>query len=260
MKKSTASLPRSPALSRVMAMTHRTMLELLRDPLSWIFALALPLGLLGLFTLIDSRIPPEAGVEQFRPAAIGPGMLIFSQSFLTLFVSLLVSGDRDSAFLTRLQVTPATALDFHLGYTVPGLLLGLAQGLLTMASLWILTLLRGEALSLLGCLAALVCGIPALIFSIGLGILLGSLLSPKAAPGIASVGITVSSFLGGCWMDISLMGDGFAWVCEALPWYPAVRMGRAVLGLGDFRPVDLLICLGWAMLVHGICLYRAKGA
>ncbi len=254
MKKFVASLP------RVTAMTHRTMLELLRDPLSWIFALALPLGLLGLFTLIDTRIPPEAGVEQFRSAAIGPGMLIFSQSFLTLFVSLLVSGDRDSAFLTRLQVTPATALDFHLGYGLPGMLLGLAQGLLTMGSLWLLTLLRGDALSLGGCLVALVCGLPGLIFVIGLGILLGSLLSPKAAPGIASVVITVSSFLGGCWMDITLMGDGFVTVCELLPWYPAVRMGRAVLGLGEFRPVDILVCLGWAVCIHVACLLRTKKA
>ncbi len=246
------------SFSRIRSLTKRTVLEVTRDPLSWIFALALPLGLLAIFTLIDSRIPPEAEVNQFRPAVIGPGMLIFSQSFLTLFVSLLVSGDRDNAFLTRLQVTPTTALDFHLGYTFPGLLLGLVQGFLTMVSLWLLSLLRGESLSFFGCLVSVVAGIPTLLFSIGLGILLGSLLSAKAAPGISSVVISVSSFLGGCWMDIALMGEGFATVCMFLPWYPAVRLGRAILGIDNILTTDIAVCLIWAVLVHGACLLQRK--
>ncbi len=250
---------RTFSLSRIRSLSHRTMLEMLRDPLSWVFSLALPLGLLGMFTLIDARIPSEAGVTQFRPAVIGPGMLIFSQSFLTLFVSLLVSGDRDNAFLTRLQVTPATPVDFHLGYTLPGLLLGLVQGFLTMAATWFLSLLRGEMLSVWGCLGTLLAGIPTLVFSIGLGIFLGSLLSPKAAPGISSVMITLSSFLGGCWMDITLMGYGFAAVCRFLPWYPAVRLGRAILGSGQVQVLDGVICICWAVVLHMVCLLRQKG-
>ena len=92
---------------RVLALSERTGKELIRDPLSWVFALAFPLLMLFLFRIIHSSIPPEAGMTQFAPASIGPGILIFAQCFLTLFVSLLVSGDRDSALLTRLRVTPA---------------------------------------------------------------------------------------------------------------------------------------------------------
>ena len=130
---------------RIRALSGRTVKELVRDPLSWIFALAFPLVMLALFTVINSKIPPEAGMTQFAPVSVGPGILVFAQSFLILFVSLLVSGDRDSALLTRLQVTPAAPSEFHLGYTLPAVLLGLVQGFLTMTVVWVLSLSGGEA-------------------------------------------------------------------------------------------------------------------
>ena len=235
---------------RIRALSSRTVKELVRDPLSWIFALAFPLVMLALFTVINSKIPPEAGMTQFAPVSVGPGILVFAQSFLILFVSLLVSGDRDSALLTRLQVTPAAPSEFHLGYTLPAVLLGLVQGLLTMAAVWVLSLSGGEALSFMGCLAAVFFTIPAMLFCIGLGMLLGTLLSAKAAPGISSAILSAASFLGGCWMDVALLGDGFETVCTLLPWYPAVRMGRAVLGSGTWHLQDLAVTVLWAVLVH----------
>lgn len=242
---------------RVRALSRRTAKELLRDPLSWIFALAFPLVMLGLFTVIDSRIPPEAGVTQFAPASVGPGILVFAQCFLTLFVSLLVSGDRDCALLTRLQVTPAAPAEFHLGYTLPAVLLGLAQGILTMTAVWLLSLSAGEALPPGGCLAAVFCGIPTMVFCIGLGVFLGTLLSQKAAPGISSAILSAAAFLGGCWMDTALLGAVFETVCTLLPWYPAVRMGRAVLGGGPWLLRDLAAAILWAALAH-LAAYGAR--
>lgn len=244
---------------RVLALSERTGKELIRDPLSWVFALAFPLLMLFIFRIINDSIPPEAGITQFAPASIGPGILIFAQCFLTLFVSLLVSGDRDSALLTRLRVTPAGPMEFHLGYTLPTVLLGLVQSLLTMGVVWIMALADGTPLSLAGCLLAILCALPLMLFCIGFGILLGTLLSVKAAPGVASVVLSAAAFLGGCWMDISLLGDGFAAVCTVLPWFPAVRMGRALLGTGTWLWQDLAVTTAWALLVHlAACLLRRK--
>ena len=176
-----------------------------------------------------------------------------------LFVSLLVSGDRDSALLTRLRVTPAGPMEFHLGYTLPPVLLGLVQSLLTMGAVWVMALADGTPLSLADCLLVILCTLPLMLFCIGFGILLGTLLSVKAAPGVASAILSAAAFLGGCWMDISLLGDKFAAVCTALPWFPAVRMGRAILGTGTWLWQDLAVTAAWALLVHAAaCLLRRK--
>lgn len=240
----------STRTGRILALSGRTVSELCRDPLSWIFALAFPLLMLALFSIINSRIPPEAAMTQFRPGNIGPGILVFAQNFLTLFVALLVSGDRDNAFLTRLLVSPAAPSEFHWGYTLPAMVLGMLQGTLTMTAVWLLSLTGGDALSFAGCMGAVVCTVPSMVFCVGLGILFGRLLSQKAAPGIASAVLSLSSFLGGCWMDVTLLGDVFAGICTVLPWYPAVRIGRWLLGTADFVPADAAVMCLWAAGIH----------
>jgi len=247
----------STRTGRILALSGRTVTELCRDPLSWIFALAFPFLMLLLFRLIDSRIPAEAAMTQFRPGNIGPGILVFAQNFLTLFVALLVSGDRDNAFLTRLLASPAVPAEFHWGYTLPAMVLGVLQGVLTMTVVWLLSL-PGAPLSFAGCMGAVVCTVPSMAFCVGLGILLGKLLSSKAAPGIASAVLSLSSFLGGCWMDIHLLGDVYAKICTVLPWYPAVRLGRWLLGTADFVPADLAVMCLWAAGIHGLALLAGR--
>ena len=244
----------STRTGRILALSGRTVTELCRDPLSWIFALAFPLLMLALFWIINSRIPPEAGMTQFLPGNIGPGILVFAQNFLTLFVALLVSGDRDNAFLSRLLASPAVPAEFHWGYALPALFLGILQGILTMTAVWLLSLAGGDALSFAGCMGAVVCTVPSMVFCVGLGILLGKLLSQKAAPGIASAVLSVSSFLGGCWMDVNLMGEVYAKICTLLPWYPAVRTGRWLLGMTEFVPADLAVVCLWAAGIHVLAL------
>ncbi|MBR4959869.1 MAG: hypothetical protein IKY52_03120, partial [Clostridia bacterium] len=65
-----------------------------------------------------------------------------------------------------------------------------------------------------------------------------------------------ASFLGGCWMDVSLLGEGFEMVCTLLPWYPSVRLARAVLGGGAWYPADLAVAVLWAAVFHLLCLRR----
>ena len=69
--------------------------------------------------------------------------------------------------------------------------------------------------------------LPILIINIFLGILFGSILNDKSAPGICSIFISISGILGGCWMPIETMG-GFETFCRFLPFYPSVYIGRII--------------------------------
>ena len=77
----------------------------------------------------------------------------------------------------------------------------------------------GVSLDFGGVLAGAVAYFPVVAVMTALGILFGSILSDKSAPGISSAVITVSAVLGGAWMPLETMGS-LETVCGFLPWYP----------------------------------------
>ena len=54
--------------------------------------------------------------SQFEMKYLAPGIVVFSQSFLTLFVGILLATDRNTSFLTRLYVSKAKSYEFVLAY------------------------------------------------------------------------------------------------------------------------------------------------
>ena len=105
-------------------LAQRTLKEMLRDPLTLFFGLAFPILILLLLSLIQSHIP----VDMFRIEQLAPGIVVFGQSFLSLFGALLIARDRSTSFLMRLYAAPVTVLSFLLGYLLPLLPLALMQG------------------------------------------------------------------------------------------------------------------------------------
>src|SRR5574344_2985144 len=98
--------------------------ELIRDPLSIIFAIILPLFLLFIFQQFD--IPDEIySLENFTP-----GIIIFSFSFITLFTATLVAKDRSTSLLTRLYASPMKPISYILGYSLAILPIILIQNIL----------------------------------------------------------------------------------------------------------------------------------
>ena len=78
---------------RMLNFAKRNFKELIRDPLSLIFQIALPLLLLLIFQQFN--IPSESyNIENFTP-----GIIVFGFSFITLFTASLVAKDRTSSFL-----------------------------------------------------------------------------------------------------------------------------------------------------------------
>ena len=44
--------------------------------------------------------------SQFEMKYLAPGIVVFAESFMALFVGILISSDRNTSFLTRLYVSP----------------------------------------------------------------------------------------------------------------------------------------------------------
>ncbi len=246
---------------RTRAFAKRCTLELVRDPLSYVFSLGFPLVMLIVMTLVNNSIPPEAGMTVFRADNLAPAVYVFGLSFLMLFTALLVSKDRAEAFLVRLYISPMRRADFLLGYTVPILVLAFAQGLITMAAAFVVGIFTDVPLDPWGLLLVLPVSVPAALLFVGFGLLFGALFSDKAAPPLSSAIISVSSFLGGMWMDLEHMGGVLVKICDALPFRHAVDAGRKALAM-DFGGIGIHLAavLAWAAVIYALAVlsFRKK--
>lgn len=246
---------------RSLVFSKRTAKEILRDPLTFIFCLGFPLVMLVIMTVINESIPPEAGMKIFEMESLAPGIAVFGLTFIMQFACLQVSKDRSTAFLSRLYTSPMKPADFIMGYTVPILGIALAQCLITFAASAIVAVIAGKCLNLINLLVTVFVNIPAALLFLGLGMLFGTLLNDKAAPGICSILITVACLLGGIWMDVEALG-GMIWkISNALPFYQSVKAARmSVVGQFDEAVKPLIITSVYALAIYvaAVCTMRMK--
>lgn len=210
----------------------RNVKELCRDPLASVFGLALPVGLLLLFTAIGQNAP--LGI--FKVASLAPSVAVFSFSFLMLFSGMLLAKDRQSAFLTRLLTTPLKARDFILAYLLPNIPLALCQVLVC----YLVGACFGFSLGP-AAIASLAILLPSALICIFLGLILGSLFNESQIGGIASLFINVIGIFSGAWMPLDQVGGVIRRIAYALPFAHAVDAAKALargasLGsvMGDF--------------------------
>ncbi len=242
--------------SRTLLFAGRTAREIWRDPLSFVFCLGLPVVMLAAMYLIFGASAPE----QFSLGALTPGIAVFSNAFAMLYMTILCSRDRATAFLCRLYTSPMRTVDFVVGYALPGVVIGAGQLMVCYLS----AILLGVATSSTdwirpaGLLLALITAIPMLVAYVFIGILFGCLFSDKAAPGLCSIIISAGGFLSGAWAPIDLLSEGFRTFCRALPFYPAVLMGRARLSeaapTADNLWVPLLTTAAYAVALGALAV------
>ncbi len=222
--------------SRMRLFSVRVAKEILRDPLSFVFCLGVPVVMLVAMYVIFSPAASQFGLD-----VLTPGIATFSNAFIMLYMALLVSRDRTTAFLCRLYTSPMRNVDFVQGYAIPGMVIGVAQIVIC----WLTAIVTGaisdstDWMAPVGILAAIATALPLMIFYVFVGILFGCLFSDKGAPGLCSVIISGGGFLSGAWAPIETLSGGFQTVCRVLPFYPAVLMGRAALS-GETPTADNL--------------------
>ena len=227
---------------RMLTFAKRNTMELLRDPLTLLFGLGFPLVLLLLMSAIQANIP----VALFEIDRLAPGITVFGLSFITLFSATVISKDRGSALLQRLYTTPMTSVDFIAGYTLPVLPMAIAQTALCYLAAMPLGLRPSVNI-----LCAVLLNIPAALLFVSLGLLFGSILNEKQVGGICGALLTnLSAWLSGIWFDLSLVGDTFRKIANALPFVHAVELERAAVA-GDYAAIlpHLLWVLGYAVIL-----------
>ncbi len=227
---------------KLQALCIRNTKEILRDPVNLGFGLGFPVVLLLLLSAIQANIP----VRLFEIKSLAPGVSVFALSFLTLFSATLIAKDRESALLWRLYTAPLSPWHFILGYAIPMLPIGLAQG----AVCYITAFALGLNLSI-NILLALLLLIPPALFFIFLGLLCGSVLNVKQAGGLCGALFTnLTAWLSGVWFDLNLVGEGFKKIAYALPFVHAVELERSAVS-GEFADIFsyLLWVLAYALII-----------
>ena len=203
---------------RIINFAKRNFKELIRDPISLVFEIVLPIFLLFIFQQFN--IPDES----YKLSNFTPGIILFGFSFITLFTATLIAKDRGSSLLIRLGVSPMKSKDFILGYMLSILPIIIIQDIL----FFIVAILLGLEFSFNIILAILVSLVVSLLF-IFLGILIGSLVSEKATGGLGSLVVQLVCFTSGMYFSKDLVGKFFAVICEILPFESCLNIIKGVL-------------------------------
>lgn len=235
----------------------RNIKEILRDPVNFFFALGFPLALLALLSFINNAIPPEADNPMFAIENLSPGLAMFGTAFMALFAGMLLAKDRTSSFLMRLFTSPMTSAEFILGYSIPMMIMALAQAAITILA----SVLFGLEITVNILPAILVTMLTSLLF-VGLGLLCGSLMNDKAVGGICGAALTnVAGWLSGVFIPIDLIGGAFKAVTEILPFYHSVQAIQAALS-GRFEDIftHLAVVMGYAVVIFvlAVVVFRRK--
>ena len=148
---------------------------------------------------------------------------------------------------------------FNIDVLMPGIIVfAFAFVMLYMAILVSKDRTTGVNLSFGGVLLNFAVDLPVIVVMTAIGILFGSILSDKSAPGVSSAIITISAVLGGAWMPLETMGS-LETVCKFLPWYPATCMGRmAVSGEYEGFWMYLVTDIAYAVVISVLAVIAIK--
>lgn len=203
---------------RILTFTKRNFKEIIRDPLSIIFAILLPLFLLYIF--MQFKIPSEVySIENFTP-----GIIIFSLSFITMFTATLVAKDRSTSLTIRLGVSPMKGIDYILGYGLSVIPIVLIQSILFFA----VAIILGLNFSV-NIIYTILVVIPISVLFILLGILIGTITSEKSSSGVSSIIVQLVAFTSGMYFSTDMVGSTFNTICKILPFKSVLNVTKGIL-------------------------------
>jgi len=225
---------------RTMNFAKRNFKELVRDPLSLIFEILLPIFLLFIFQQFN--IPSDV----FKIENFTPGIIIFGFSFITLFTATLVSKDRSSSLLIRLATSPMKPYEYILGYLISLIPIIVIQDIL----FFLVAILLGLSFSINIFYTIIVSLIVSILF-IAFGILIGSMVSEKASGGVGSLIVQLVVFTSGMYFSKDLVGNFFAKLCELLPFESSLNIIKGVLNnnISMISTQNIIVFLLYSILI-----------
>lgn len=213
------------SLSRIKTLMVRNLKEIIRDPVSLSFTLGLPLVLEILFYCIFHSLSP-----QFEMRYLAPGIVAFSQTFLCLFIGLLIANDRSSSFFARLYVSRVKASEFIISYILAVLPICLVQSSMffVVGGIFDVSLFQVEMIY-----AIFLSLISAFLF-LSIGVLIGCLTNERSVGALSSIVINAHSILSGMWFPNEGLDGVLLNVMNYLPFMNANKLLQNTLnGIPD---------------------------
>ena len=227
-------------MKRAFSFTKKNFIELGRDPAFCVVAVIFPFIFIILLTLINKSGSSETGVvawEFLNYTSLIPSTVVVSSALVMYFMAVLVSKDRKSSLLKRLYVSPMKTPEFLVGYFIIGVVIGIVLLLLSFFGGWLIAACFGDCtyfsknpyFSFGQGMLLILSQIPILLTLLFFGILIGSFLDDKAAPGVCAILLILVGLLGGCFFSMESSGS-FEIFGRCLPFYPSVYIGRVITG------------------------------
>ena len=236
---------------RMINFAKRNIKELIRDPLSLIFEIALPIFLLFIFQQFNIE------ADNFRLENFTPAIILFGFSFITLFTATLIAKDRTSSFLIRLGTSPMKSSDFILGYIFSLLPIVLIQNVL----FFLTAIIMGLKFSL-SIIPTIIVSMIISIFFISMGILIGSLVSEKGTGGLGSIIVQLVCFTSGMYFPKDLVGASFAFICSILPFEACLNIIQATLhnNFSNLTNTNIIVFLIYfiAIILLSIIIFKKR--
>ncbi len=236
---------------RILNFAKRNFKEIIRDPLSIIFSIILPLFLLFIFKQIN--IPNE----NYELQNFTPGIVVFGFSFITLFTAMLISKDRTTSLLVRLGISPMKSIEYILGYMLSIIPIIIIQN----ALFFLLACILGLSFSINIIFAIFISILIAILF-IAIGIIIGSIFTEKASSGISSIIVQLVCFTSGMYFPKELLGDTFAKICEYLPFESCVTIIKGIMNnsleIISIRNIVSFCIYTIMILIIAIVVFRKK--
>lgn len=222
-----------------------------RDPMTWVFALALPPLLLVIFGAIPSFREPEPGLGGLRIVDLyAPILVALGVSILAVYnLPQQFAGYREKGILRRMRTTPVS----------PAALLGavlLVFAMLSVATV-VIVLTLGRVFYAIALPANLLAYAVAFVLMalalLTMGLLVAALApSGASAGGIGLVLFSPLAFFGGLWIPRESMNDVLRTISDFTP------LGAGVQSLQDAAAGDwpallhAAVLLGWIIVAGGL--------
>ena len=245
----------SSSLSRIITLTKRNIQEIVRDPLSLIFIIGLPLVMEVMFYLLF-----HTQTSQFEMKYLAPGIVVFSQTFLSLFIATLISLDKSTSFLTRLFVSKTKPHEFIISYLFSLIPLVLIQSIL----FFLIGIAFDTSLFRIEIIFSILLSLFTSLLFLGLGILFGSLCNERSVGGISSIVISLHSLLSGMWFPAEGLDDKMINFLDILPFKNAtILIQNSLNGFNDlykdfFKPFIIVLLYTVVILILAVAVYKKK--
>ena len=197
----------------------------------------------------------ESRIRNLAVNFYGPGIAVYGLMILISTAAGIIAGDREKGFLARLFTTPARPWDFILGYSVPFV------PVVVISTLIYLGVGMALGLTIVGNFghAILVFFLMGLC-SIGIGMIVGSLVKSESQAGVAWLFIVPMAMISGAWFTVDRMPSALKSIAGVLPFIHAIDASRAVFNGSLFSAIklDIYWLVGWAVVLFaaGIALFR----